>query len=115
MFGEATSDPWVMLSVMVLIWLALGTLLDSVSIILLTVPLFAPLAWAAGWPPYAYAIIGVLAIGILVYAVKGFLEDRSVTLGQIFLGSIPYWIMILIVMIMVALIPGLGEWLPANM
>lgn len=124
LFGGAMADPFVLLGVMVLIWLALGTLLDSVSIILLTVPLFAPLAWAAGWPPYAFAIIGVLAIeaglltppfGILVYAVKGFLEDRSVTLGQIFLGSVPYWVMILVVMVLVALIPGLGEWLPANM
>ena len=53
--------------------------------------------------------------GILVYSVKGFLDDRSVTLGQIFYGSIPYWIMILIVMICVALVPGLGEWLPAAM
>jgi TRAP-type C4-dicarboxylate transport system permease large subunit len=124
MLGDSTTDPFILLAVMVAIWLALGTLLDSVSIILLTVPLFAPLAWAVGWPPYAFAIIGVLAIeaglltppfGILVYSVKGFLDDRSVTLGQIFLGSVPYWVMILIAMVAVALVPGLGEWLPAAM
>jgi tripartite ATP-independent transporter DctM subunit len=124
LLGDATSDPFIMLTIMVAIWLALGTLLDSVSIILLTVPLFAPLAWAAGWPPYAFAIIGVLAIeaglltppfGILVYSVKGFLDDKSVTLGQIFYGSVPYWIMILITLVAVALVPGLGQWLPLAM
>ena len=106
---------------MVVIWLALGMLLDSASIILLTVPIFAPVAVALGFDPIAFAIFGILAIeaglltppfGLIVYTVKGTVPDAEVTLGEIFVGSIPYWILMLVAMVMVGLIPGLANWLP---
>ena len=92
---------------MIVIWLLLGTLIDSISIILLTVPIFWPLAQAANWDINAFAIFGILAIeaglltppfGLLVYTVKGAVPDKSVTLREIFGGSIPYWLLMLIVM-----------------
>ena len=95
---------------MVVIWLAMGTLIDSISIILLTVPIFWPLAEAAGWDANAFAIFGILAIeaglltppfGLLVYTVKGSVPDASVTLTEIFAGSIPYWLLMLVVMIVI--------------
>jgi tripartite ATP-independent transporter DctM subunit len=108
------------LIVMVIIWLLLGMLLDSISIILLTVPLFMTLS--SGMDPYAFAIFGILAIeaglltppfGLIVYTVKGVLSGtgHDVPLNQIFSGSIPYWIMMLIVMVLVVIFPGLASWL----
>ena len=108
------------LIVMVVIWLLLGMLLDSISIILLTVPLFMTLS--SGMDPYAFAIFGILAIeaglltppfGLIVYTVKGVLAGtgHDVPLNQIFSGSIPYWIMMLIVMVLVVIFPGLASWL----
>ena len=99
---------------MIIIWLALGTLIDSISIILLTVPVFWPLAEAAGWNVNAFAIFGILAIeaglltpplGLLVYTVKGAVPDSSVTLTEIFAGSIPYWLLMLVVMIIIWAFP----------
>ena len=108
------------LIVMVIIWLLLGMLLDSISIILLTVPLFMTLS--SGMDPYAFAIFGILAIeaglltppfGLIVYTVKGVLSGtgHDVPLNQIFSGSIPYWLMMLVVMILVVIFPGLASWL----
>ncbi len=111
------------LVVIVLIWLLLGMVIDSISIILITVPIFAPLT-AGFFDPIAFAIFGILAIeaglltppfGLLVYTVKGTVEDRSVTLGEIFSGSVPYWILMLGVMILIWLVPELATWLPSNM
>ena len=99
---------------MIVIWLALGTLIDSISIILLTVPIFWPLAEASGWNVNAFAIFGILAIeaglltpplGLLVYTVKGAVPDSSVTLTEIFAGSIPYWMLMLIVMCIIWAFP----------
>ena len=99
---------------MIIIWLALGTLIDSISIILLTVPIFWPLAEASGWDVNAFAIFGILAIeaglltpplGLLVYTVKGAVPDSSVTLTEIFAGSIPYWMLMLIVMCIIWAFP----------
>jgi C4-dicarboxylate transporter DctM subunit len=115
--GSAGIDPNIAILIMIVIWLVLGTLLDSGSIILLTVPIFWPIAEGFGYNPYAFAIMGILAIeaglltppvGLLVYAVKGSVPDRSVQLGEIFAGSVPYWILILLVMALVWVVPQLA-------
>ena len=121
MITEAISgsgiDPNMAILVMIVIWLVLGMLLDSGSIILLTVPIFWPIAQSFGYNEYAFAIMGILAIeaglltppvGLLVYAVKGAVEDKTVQLSEIFSGSIPYWILMLIVLAMVWVLPGLA-------
>ncbi len=103
---------------MVVIWLLLGMLLDSISIILLTVPIFAPLAM--GIDPFAFAIFGILAIeaglltppfGLVVFVVKGTVPDPDVTLSDIFKGSIPYWLLMLVTMALVYIFPQLASWL----
>jgi len=116
------AGPWGILLVMVLIWFVLGCLIDSISIILLTVPIFAPIAVALGFDPLAFAIIGILAIetglltppfGILVFTVKSAVPDRSVTLAEIFRGSIPYWIVLLVIVVLVAVFPKTATFLPS--
>ncbi len=105
------------------IWLVLGMILDSISIILITVPIFAPLT-EPFFDPIAFGIFGILAIeaglltppfGLLVYTVKGTVEDASVTLAEIFKGSVPYWILMLIVMLCIWWMPEIATWLPSKM
>ena len=115
------AGPWGILTVMVAIWFVLGCLIDSISIILLTVPIFAPIATHLGFDPLAFAIMGILAIetglltppfGILVFTVKAAVPDRTVTLAEIFRGSIPYWIVLLVVVVALAAFPKLATFLP---
>ena len=118
------ADPWIILMIMAIIWIILGMLVDSVSIILLTVPIFAPLAMALGFNPIAFAIFGILVIeaglltppfGLLVYTVKGALPDKTVSLGTIFKGSAPYFVLILVAAMLVIAVPSLATWLPRVM
>ena len=120
-FGD---DFYTVLIIMVLTWFILGMFVDSVSIILLTVPLFTPIAGTLGYDPIAFAIIGIVAIeaglltpplGLCVYTVKGSISDPEATLGKIFLGSIPYWIILIILVFLIAFFPGLATWLPSLM
>lgn len=113
---------WGILTVMVGIWFVLGCLIDSISIILLTVPIFAPIAAHLGFDPLAFAIIGILAIetglltppfGILVFTVKAAVPDRTVELAEIFRGAIPYWIVLIAVVVGIATFPQLATWLPS--
>ena len=116
-------SPYVVLALMVLIWFMLGAIIDSISIILLTVPVFAPVAMALGFDPIAFAIIGILAIetglltppfGILVFTVKAALPDEpGLKNGEIFRGSVPYWMCLLTAIVAIVLFPGLATWLPA--
>ena len=123
LFGLGT-DPWLLLTLMTLIWLLLGMLIDSVSIILLTVPIFVPIAISLGTDQLAFAIFGILVIeaglltppfGLLVYTVKGSVTDPTATLSKIFVGSTPYFLLILVAALLVLLVPGLAAWLPGLM
>ena len=119
-----SENPAVLLSLIFFIWLLLGMFIDSTSIILLTVPIFAPIANLLGVHELAFAIFGILVIeaglltppfGLLIFTVKAAVPDPTVTLGMIFRGSIPYWIMLLTVAILILVFPALTTWLPQNL
>jgi len=121
LFLESGMPHWAILVVMVLIWFVLGCLIDSISILLITVPVFVPIAAAIGVDPLAFAIIGILAVetglltppfGILVFTVKAALPDVPMSVGEMFRGAIPYWIALLTVIISIAVFPKIATWLP---
>ncbi len=123
-FTTANFAPWIVLLFMVMVWFLLGMIIDSKSIMLLTVPVFAPLGELIGYDPIAFAIIGIVAIeaglltppfGLIVYTVKSSANDDEVSALQIFAASTPYWIMLLIVVVLLAIWPevatGLGKYM----
>jgi len=121
LFLGAGLGPFGIIVIMTIIWLLLGTLIDSISDILLTIPIFVPIALAAGFDPIAFAIYGILIIeaglltppmGLLIFTVKASVPDPTVTLQNIFKGAIPYWIVMIAVAITILLLPGLASWLP---
>lgn len=91
---------------MIGVWLILGMLIDSISIMLLTVPIFAPVAIALGMDPLAFAMIGILTVeaglltppfGMVVYAVKSVIPKEPISMSLIFAGSTPFCIMLVII------------------
>ena len=115
--------PWMILTVMVLIWFALGMIIDSISIMLLTAAIFAPIAVKLGYEPIAFAVIAIIAIeaglltppfGLLVYTVKSAIQnfDPEISVMTIFRSSIPYWIIMLIGMIVIIRFPEIATYLP---
>ena len=114
--------PWMIIAVMVGIWFLLGMVIDSISIMLLTVTIFEPIAVNLGYDPIAFAIIGILAIeaglltppfGLLVYTVKAAIRDDDISIMQIFKSSTPYWFIMLLGMIAIANFPQIATYLPS--
>lgn len=115
-------SPFAVVALMIFIWFVLGMFVDSVSIILLTVPIFAPIAATLGIDPIAFAIIGILAIeagiitppfGLVVFTVKACITDKEVSLGQIFRGALPYWVMLILLAMIIYFWPPIATWLPS--
>ena len=117
--------PWMVLAVMVGIWFILGMVIDSISIMLLTVTIFEPIAVNLGYDPIAFAIVGILAIeaglltppfGLLVYTVKAAIQDEDkddgISIMQIFRSSTPYWFIMLFAMIAIVNFPQIATYLP---
>jgi C4-dicarboxylate transporter DctM subunit len=121
-FIESGLSPFVILMIMLGIWVVLGMVIDSISIMLLTVPIFAPLAIGLGYDPIGFAIMGIIAIeaglltppfGILIFTVKATISDKDVTLAGIFRGTAPYWIVMLILFLLLSEFPIIATWLPS--
>lgn len=113
-----------MIAIMTIVWLLLGAFVDSISVILMTLPIFFPIAMAAGIDEIAFAIYGILVIeaglltppvGLLVFTVKATVPDSSVTLKDVFTGALPYWILILAVALLTIGVPEIASWLPTKM
>jgi len=123
-FLGAGLTPALILLIMIGIWFVLGMFIDSISIMLLTVIIFEPIAVSVGFDSIAFAVIGVLAIeaglltppfGLLVYTVKAAIDDKDISIWSIFWSSTPYWVVLLIAVVLVALFPGIATFLPRLM
>jgi C4-dicarboxylate transporter, DctM subunit len=123
LFLTSGLGPIGILMLMLAIWFVLGMLIDSISIMLLTVPVFAPLAAKIGFDPVAFALIGVLVIeaglltppfGVNVFSVKSAASefDRSARMSDIFAGAVPSWAILLVITALLVLWPSLATWLP---
>jgi C4-dicarboxylate transporter, DctM subunit len=106
----------------IIIYLLLGCVFESLSMILLTVPIFAPLVAGLGFDLVWFGILVVVAteislitppIGMNVFVLKGVLKDVSV--GTIFKGVTPFWVADIFRIILIALVPGIALWLPSMM
>jgi C4-dicarboxylate transporter, DctM subunit len=111
---------WGIILFMIGVWFVMGMIIDSISIMLLTVPIFAPVAMSLGIDPIVFALVGILTIeaglltppfGIIVYAVKAVIPHDDVPILRIFLGSTPYWIMLMLMIPIVLAFPGTVHFL----
>ena len=120
-FVNSGFEPFMVLAIIILIWFLLGMIIDSISIMLLTVPILEPVALAFGFDQLAFAIIGIIAIEaglltppfrLLVYTVKAAINDDKVGVQNIFYAAIPYWFVMLFAVLLIAFFPGIANWLP---
>lgn len=105
------------------IFFILGAFLDSTSILLVTIPLMMPAITTLNYNLIWFGIVAVVAVetglltppfGMVVYAMKATLGDQT-TIEEIFAGSFPFLIMMLIVLAILIAFPGLSTWLPSLM
>lgn len=120
-FVDSGLEAYTVLAIIILVWFILGMIIDSISIMLLTVPIVEPVALAFGFDQLSFAIVGIIAIeaglltppfGLLVYTVKAAIQDDTVGVQRIFLASIPYWGIMLVTVLMLIYFPQIANFLP---
>ena len=108
------------LAVYIVIVIALGCIIDSVSIMLIMLPIVLPIARAFNMDIIWFGVITVVAVeiglltppfGISVYTVKSALNDKSITVAQIFRGTFPFVICMVGVLVLLVLFPSWSTWL----
>lgn len=120
--GVSQSPLWILFAV-VMIYLVLGMFIDSIGLLLLTLPLILPLVDAAGMNLLWFGIVAIklLEIGLVtppvglnVYVIKGALGDQ-VSLSEVFRGVGWFIVMDFVALALIVVFPALALWLPGLM
>ncbi|WP_106753799.1 TRAP transporter large permease [Pannonibacter carbonis] len=121
-------SPWVVILAIIAIYLLLGCVLESLSMVLLTVPVFYPMVAGLDFGPgllsdpelvliwFAIVVVVVTEIslitppvGLNVFVLRSVLED--VSLQTIFKGVTPFWIMDILRLALLTGVPMISLWL----
>jgi len=114
------ASPLMMLGSMIAIILFLGCFMDQLSMMLLTAPIFFPLAKTMGFDLTWFGIIMLLSLevgyttppfGLLLFVMKG-VAPPEISMRDIYLSAIPFVGCVLLLIGMIIAFPPLATWLP---
>jgi C4-dicarboxylate transporter DctM subunit len=115
-------SPMVVMMLILLVYIVLGCIFESLSMLLLTVPIFFPLVVSLGFDPVWFGIIVVVVteislitppVGLNVFVLKGVIGDVST--ATIFKGVTPFWIADIIRLLLLVFVPWLVLVIPMTM
>ncbi len=116
------AHPLVVIAAIMLIYVGLGAVLDSLAMILLTIPLFFPIVSGLGLDPIWFGIVVVVVteislitppVGMNIFVLNTVLPE--VGTGTIFRGVTPFWMADLVRLTILVLFPAITLWLPSLM
>jgi len=116
-------SPVALLSSLFILYIIMGMFLDSISMMILTLPLVLPILEAQGFSLIWFGVIMCMIVeigcitppmGLNVYVMKGALGD-SVDLTDIFAGALPFVILEVLIVIILYVFPNIALWLPGLM
>lgn len=117
------ANRYVVLALMMLILIFLGTVLDEIGIILLTVPVFLPVVQFYGFDQIWFGVLFAVTIqmgyisppfGYTLFYIKGTLP-RDIGMGTVYRGILPFFLLQFLGMLICVAVPDLVTWLPEMM
>ncbi len=115
-------SPIMIISAMMLIYVVLGTVMEELTMVLLTIPLFFPIVTSLGFDPVWFGVLIVMIVqiglisppvGMNLFVLNSLLP--KVGLGNIFKGCWPFVLVMIFVLGLLIAFPQLSLWLPSLM
>ena len=115
-------SPIMIVGAMMLIYILLGTVMEELTMVLLTIPLFFPIVVELGFDPVWFGVLIVMVIqiglisppvGMNLFVINTLLP--KVGLGNIFRGVWPQVLVLVITLAILLAFPGISLWLPSMM
>ena len=120
MIVTAPVSPYTIISIMIVTVLIMGCFMDSMALMMITIPLFTPAVIALGFNPIWFCVLILITLGIagitppvgmVLYALKG--ACPAVSMSDVYTGAIPFFILQLIAVVLTIIFPQIGLWLPS--
>lgn len=115
-------SPTMIVVAMMLLYVVLGSVMEELTMVLLTIPLFFPIVTALGFDPVWFGVLIVMVVQIgLISPPVGmnlFVLDAllpGVGLSAIFRGCMPFVLVLVVMLGVLIAFPGLSLWLPSMM
>ncbi len=117
----AQLSPWLVMLAITAIYLVLGMFIESISMMLMTIPVTFPIIVSLGLDPLWFGVFLVIMIelglvtppvGIVLFILRG--VGDNVPLREIVYGVLPFVLVILAFLVLIYLIPDIVLWLPAQ-
>jgi len=114
--------PTVVLALILACYMVLGLFLEGFAMLVLTMPIFFPAVMALGFDPIWFGVLVVITlemglisppVGVNVFIVKS--VAPHVPLRDIFVGVAPFWLVMLLAVIILVLFPQIALYLPSTM
>jgi tripartite ATP-independent transporter DctM subunit len=115
-------SPTMIVVAMMVIYIVLGTVMEELTMVLLTIPLFFPIVLALGFDPVWFGVLIVMVVqiglisppvGMNLFVLNALLP--GVSLGQIFRGCWPFVAIMAFMLMLLVMFPGISLWLPSLM
>ncbi|HEV7436228.1 MAG TPA: TRAP transporter large permease subunit [Pseudorhizobium sp.] len=112
--------PYGFLLLYLLLIIALGCLIDSISIMLILLPIALPIAQAAGFDLIWFGVLTVVAVevglltppfGLSVYVIKSAMDEPDLRVGEIFRGTFPFVLAMFVSIGLIIAFPAIATWL----
>ena len=113
---------WILFAIVTVLYIFLGCIIDGVSMMVLTLPILYPIIIAAVFDPIWFGIALVILIelgnvtppvGLNMFVIHGISGGRPI--GEVIWGSLPFGILMLVVLALIGIFPGLVSWLPSTL
>ncbi len=110
---------WCIITAILIFYILMGTIVDALALVLMTIPIFYPVILRLGYDPiwFGVMILAVVQIGVITppvglnaYVVSGMMRD--VPLNSVFKGCIPFVFMLLVGSAIMMIFPQIALWLP---
>ena len=121
LFIGSGMNRWMALAIMMLIIFILGMFVDWAAILLVTVPIFMPIAMELGFDPLWFAILMCVNLqtsfltppfGYALFYFKG-VAPPEYDIMHVYKGIIPFVVIQILGLVILAVFPGISTWLPA--
>jgi tripartite ATP-independent transporter DctM subunit len=123
LIGEMRLTPWMLLGLMMLIIFISGFFLDWISIVLIFVPIFTPLARTAGFDPVWFCVLFLVLIQTsyltppmapAIFYLRA-VAPPAITISHMYRGVVPFIVLQLATLALTMAFPQLVTWLPSKM
>ena len=120
MVDSLGASPTIVLLGMIVFLLILGAFMDQISMMMLTIPFYMPIAAALGidllWLGVLMLIVMEIGLitppfGLILYVMKG-VAPEWITLGQVWVAAVPFIVIELTILVLIFLVPAIATWLP---